>query len=145
VEVSQTTWNANGSTALTGGFQLGFGGGQLQPSQLGVGTHYYVCVTHASQGMKGSIIVQNVTGTEESKLPAGFSIYPNPSLISLTLNANEEEIGSGFYITDLAGRKVASGKIDNTITSIDISYLARGTYLIGIVDQRKRPIKLVRL
>jgi len=145
VEVSQATWNANGTAALAGGFQVALGGGPVQAALLGVGTHYYVCTPHASLGMKGTIIVQNATGIEENKLPAGFSIYPNPSLISLTLNANDDEIGSGFYIADLAGRRVATGKIENNITTIDISYLARGTYLIGTVDRRKRPVKLVKL
>ncbi len=144
VEVSQTTWNANGTAALAGGFQTAVGGGPLQASQLGVGTHYYVCTPHASLGMKGTIIVQNATGIEDNKLPAGISIYPNPSLISLTLKANDDEIGSGFYIADLSGRRVASGKIENNITIVDISYLARGTYLVGTVDQRKRPVKLVK-
>src|SRR5688572_11861377 len=42
-EVSQTTWNSNGTTSLTGGFQTAFGGGTVFPAQLGIGTHYYVC------------------------------------------------------------------------------------------------------
>ncbi|MDX1907903.1 MAG: plastocyanin/azurin family copper-binding protein, partial [Bacteroidia bacterium] len=58
-EVSQATWNANGTTALAGGFQAPFGGGTILPAQLGVGTHYYVCTPHASFGMKGTIIVQS--------------------------------------------------------------------------------------
>jgi plastocyanin len=145
VEVSQATWNANGTSMLAGGFQVGLGGGQVQASQLGIGTHYYVCVPHASSGMKGTIIVQNVTGIRENKLPPGLSIYPNPSVVSLTVKANDGETGSGFYIADLAGRIVGSGILDNTITTIDISYLTRGTYLIGMVDQRKRPVKLVKL
>ncbi len=58
VEVSQSTWNANGNTPLAGGFQLSFGGGLVPSSKLGVGTHYYVCSPHASSGMKGTIIVQ---------------------------------------------------------------------------------------
>ena len=58
-EVSLMTWNANGNTALFGGFQTNFGGGMVYPTQLGVGSHYYVCTPHASMGMKGIIIVQN--------------------------------------------------------------------------------------
>ncbi|WP_225154157.1 hypothetical protein, partial [Bradyrhizobium sp. NBAIM08] len=43
VEVSDTTWNANGNTALPGGFLTPFGGGLILATQLGTGTHYYVC------------------------------------------------------------------------------------------------------
>lgn len=145
VEVSQATWNVNGVTKLAGGFETAFGGGQVQPSQLGVGTHYFVCTPHASLGMKGTIVVQNTTGIEENSLPSDFSIYPNPSLVSVTIKANEKGIGSEFYLTDLTGKKVASGRLDNEMTTIDISHLTRGTYMIGLVDQRKRPVKLIKL
>lgn len=144
VEVSQATWNANGSAALAGGFQTPFGGGTVTAGQLGIGTHYYVCTPHASLGMKGTIVVQNATGIEEHRLPAGFTIYPNPSQISLTINSNDEEIGSGFYIADMSGRKVVSGIIENNMTIIDIGNLARGTYLIGMADLRKRPVRFVK-
>lgn len=54
VEVSQATWNANGTTS-NGGFSLPFGGGALV--LVDTGTYYYVCQVHASMGMKGMIIV----------------------------------------------------------------------------------------
>ena len=54
VEVDQATWNANGNTS-NGGFTLPFGGGTLV--LIDPGTYYYVCQPHASQGMKGMIIV----------------------------------------------------------------------------------------
>ncbi len=60
-EVSQTTYNANGNTALPGGFQTPFGGGMVLPAQLAVGTHYFVCTPHAAFGMKGIITVVSCT------------------------------------------------------------------------------------
>ena len=59
VEVSQATWNANGTTPLSNGFSKGSGGGMVLPAKLTLGTHYYVCGNHASFGMKGVIIVQD--------------------------------------------------------------------------------------
>src|SRR5436190_1268984 len=61
VEVSQATWNANGTTALPGGFSVPFGGGMARPPQLSAGIHYYVCQAHASSGMKGTITVCSAT------------------------------------------------------------------------------------
>src|SRR5688572_24186918 len=43
VEVSEATWNANGTAPLAGGWSLPLGGGTVPPSMLEVGTHYYVC------------------------------------------------------------------------------------------------------
>lgn len=55
LQVSQSTWNANGTTPLGGGFSVPFGGGEVVP--VGTGTKYYVCTNHAFSGMKGRIVV----------------------------------------------------------------------------------------
>ena len=79
-EVSEATWNANGTTS-NGGFDLPFGGGTVVLTQVGI--HYYVCVPHASLGMKGTITVNPVTGinTAGDMIPNNFILrqnYPNP-------------------------------------------------------------------
>lgn len=80
-EVSQDTWNANGTTALTGGFLTNFGGGLVPAASLGLGTHYYVCDPHASAGMKGRIIVQNCTPPSQP-----LSITGNTTVCQSSLN-----------------------------------------------------------
>ncbi len=57
VEVSQTTYNANGNTPLPNGFSVPYGGGTIQASTLGAGDHYYVCTPHAGLGMKGTLTI----------------------------------------------------------------------------------------
>jgi len=81
VEVSQSTWNANGSTLLAGGFIRPYGGGIVVLTTTG--THYYVCSPHADGGMKGRITVNPVTdvGPTGDGTPDKFSLaqnYPNP-------------------------------------------------------------------
>jgi len=81
VEVSQTTWNANGNTQLPGGFSRGSGGGTVVITTTGV--HYYVCGVHNLSGMKGTITVNPVTDVQpvSDRTPARFSLaqnYPNP-------------------------------------------------------------------
>lgn len=56
VEVTEATYNANGSTPKAGGFSLPFGGGSFTFNTEG--TYYYVCSPHAGQGMKGNITVK---------------------------------------------------------------------------------------
>jgi hypothetical protein len=63
----------------------------------------------------------------------------------VTVEAIDDGNGNEFYITDLGGRTVASGKLENEKTTIDLSSLAQGTYLIGIVTQRRRPVKILKL
>ena len=90
VEVSQTTWNANDITPLTGGFNIGFGGGTLSGSQLSIGTHYFVCQNHVQLfGMKGTIIVQSTAGIEDHKLQNDILIFPSPAKDNITVQYNE--------------------------------------------------------
>ena len=56
-QVSETTWNANGSTPLAGGFDVS------SPTVKTVlfdkaGLVHYVCIPHAGGGMKGKITVK---------------------------------------------------------------------------------------
>lgn len=77
VEVSKATWDANGTTS-NGGFTVPFGGGSVTFNQAG--TRYYVCIAHASLGMKGQIIVTNVTGLKQDQVVGpSLSVYPNPA------------------------------------------------------------------
>jgi plastocyanin len=80
IEVSQATWNANGTTS-NGGFQVPFGGGIVV--SLSQGTHYYVCSNHVLLGMKGTITVNLSSGVQtiDNKLPSSFKLsqnFPNP-------------------------------------------------------------------
>jgi plastocyanin domain-containing protein len=95
--------------------------------------------------MKGTIVVQNTTGIEDSSLPPGFSVYPNPAHTSVTIEPEEASSPDKLYITDLAGKIVTTINPDREITTVDISSLAHGTYLIGQADRRKRSVKLIKL
>jgi plastocyanin len=57
VEVSKTTWDANGNTPLAGGFSVGFGATKTVLFDK-AGTYYFVCTPHAGMGMKGTITVK---------------------------------------------------------------------------------------
>jgi plastocyanin len=78
VQVSKTTWDANGNTS-NGGFSVPYGGGKIKLDTAGV--YYYVCQPHASLSMKGTIIVLGPTGIASTKTSEGATIkaYPNPA------------------------------------------------------------------
>jgi len=143
-EVSQATWDANGSTALAGGFSLPLGGGLVSAGDLEVGTHYYVCVPHAAMAMKGTIIVQNVTGVEKPKAEFGLLIYPNPSQDFLTIRSETGFAGSKFFITDQTGRQLFNGILSEESTPVDISALRPGLYFVQVAGVRKQSLKLIR-
>lgn len=136
-EVSQSTWNANGTTPLPGGWQTPFGGGMVLPSDLTEGTHWYVCQPHASMGMKGMIIVQGTTSTADHPAFASVNVFPNPSdgHIRLSGNVTTDEIGVEIY--DVQGIKVyATTTLEQKpLHEIQIPKLEEGLYILRLRSQ----------
>jgi plastocyanin len=132
IEVSKTTWDANGNTPLANGFQVPFGGGFLLPVQLTVGTHYYVCSPHASLGMKGIITVQAETGINEVNSSNRIIIFPEVSSDFITLKGNVNTENSKYIIYDLLGRIIKAGNYSNVNNVISVSELPVGIYFIQI-------------
>ncbi|MBZ0200796.1 MAG: T9SS type A sorting domain-containing protein [Ignavibacteriaceae bacterium] len=133
-EVNQATWDANGTTS-NGGFDLPNSGGTIVLNQTG--TYYYVCVPHASLGMKGTITVNTATEVKQvdKTAPNNFVLmqnYPNPfnptTTISFSLPAKSfvslavfnaqgkevsmlinEELSAGYYSKKWNGMNLSSG------------------------------------
>ena len=143
-EVSQATWNANGNTQLPGGWQTANGGGLLLPTQLTVGTHYFVCAPHASMGMKGMIVVNPATGIVETTSLKGITVYPNPAKNDIHLLADKSMTGSRFQITDQTGHVVMEGQLESEKTPLDISRLSSGIYFITVGDDRQPAGKFIK-
>ncbi len=143
-EVSQATWDANGNTALSGGFETAFGGELVLPAELEVGMHYYVCVPHAGMGMKATINVLPGIGVAETAAKANVNFYPNPSNGTFQLFANDLNLAENctLEIMDMQGNRVYQSRITNSISNIDLSGSARGIYLMkisnsnGIINRR---------
>ena len=132
-EVSLATYNANGTTALTGGFSVAFGGGKL--TGVAVGTHYYVCSNHASMGMKGQIIVQSSVGILGShvvhvKGPGQFSYHiSNKQADSVRMSA-EDMMGRVVWEKDFA--LTNSREVSWNSSGMDGHALPSGMYVVRI-------------
>lgn len=145
VEVSQDTWDANGNSPLASGFSLPLGGGSVFPDQLSVGTHWYVCSPHASLGMKGVIIVESgTTAITKFQPQLNVSFYPNPVTDIITIITDEDFVGSPYSFTDLTGKQILTGKLNDESVSIDISSFDTGIYLLQIGEQRRRTFKMIK-
>jgi plastocyanin len=149
VEVSQATYNANGTSPLSGGFEVSFGGGTVFPGDLSAGTHFYVCQPHASGGMKGTIIVTQTTATESASLPEGITIFPNPSqngIFQLKMDGLEYVKNMDIEIFDPKGIKIYDRKrlATGATHELDLSEANSGIYLIKMYgDSRIYSAKLV--
>ncbi len=145
-EVSETDWNNNTANS-NGGFWIGFNA----PTQndwfvlTEVGTYYYMCIPHASMGMKGIIEVINPTvGIEDSNPAQSYFIAPNGNG-SFTLNFSESDEFVVFSITGQQQHMLSLRGL-NSQAEVDFSELTPGIYL-GIFmseGERMHTIKFAR-
>lgn len=137
-EVSQATWNANGSTALPGGWSTPFSGGLVLPAFLTQGTHYYVCVPHAAFGMKGTIDVNNPNGVGSQEFHSLISFCPNPSNGKFNILFGNPSIVIKYNvdILDMQGQSVlsVSNCSNGSPVEIDLEGMANGIYLVRITN-----------
>lgn len=103
---------------------------------------YEVCdVSPASLCQKGRLFVQVdsvVTGVQEQVSEAQLATYPNPASEQLQIRYNSKlDDDANFVLTTLRGRKIQTGRIEKQTTTLDVSSLASGVYLLQ-VQQRQR-------
>jgi len=142
LQVSEATWNANGTTPLPEGFSFSDGTGDYQANIPG--TIYYVCTFHVNFGMKGTINVLDVTGIEDFQDSFDNNLYPVPAKIFITYFTKSISPIEEIRILDIAGRNMMTLPkppiLDGQVT-IDIEHLRTGAYFI-IVKSADRIISL---
>ena len=70
-----------------------------------------------------------------------FSVYPNPTTGALNIQGKMNELGNQVRIYDLTGRLVATHTLSNLPSTLDVSMLHNGLYMIGI-GSRKRMFRV---
>jgi plastocyanin len=141
LQVSQATWDANGTTPLTGGFSFPTGSGTFTPETAG--TVYYVCTSHVQLGMKGSITVTLATGINDQTTDRG-RLYPVPAIDHIIYESPGNAIIDEIRILDLTGRPVIQMKgleHPSGQFKIDVSGLNKGMYIIRIRSGESTIIK----
>ena len=76
-------------------------------------------------------VLSNPLSIEEQN-NSKVSIFPNPSLGSITIDVNSQLLGKKYSIMDFTGRIILNGTIHQPKTKIDLSNLEIGTYFVQI-------------
>ncbi len=107
-----------------------------------VGAGKYYIVIDGYEGATGNFSVQATCNSSiapsainENVLANQVSLYPNPALNELTINAEDLTIQS-IKIIDLTGKMVLSNSFNQSSKTIDISSLDKGSYIL-MLDSEK--------
>ena len=63
-----------------------------------------------------------------------FSAYPNPTSIELNIKIESNLLGSPFRIINALGQEIKQGELSNLNSTIDVSKLPKGSYIMLIGD-----------
>jgi plastocyanin len=137
LQVSLATWNANGITPLPGGFSFPTGSGDYTTTTPG--TIYYVCTQHvAEHGMKGTIVVNSITGINDIRKDARVKVFPNPAKDFITYQTIGNSTINEIRILDISGKTVKiiqKPEISDDQIKIDIGNLNQGIYFILVKSE----------
>jgi uncharacterized protein (TIGR02145 family) len=144
--------NESGFSALPGGYRDAHPGIPPYFLEIGLGAFFYsltenhIMGLHDNstwrQGTTGNVTKEcglsirclkdeNATSVNNLAIPDNFSIYPNPATDKLYINTNNN-LNSRVIIIDMQGKQIINSQIDGN--TIDISNLAKGIYLVKIID-----------
>jgi aminopeptidase YwaD len=92
---------------------------------------------------RSSVQIKDTLNTKDAD---NLMLYPNPTneILYIEIN-NDEDINYFFEIADLSGRIVLREKIIETKTRIDVSKLAKGSYIYSIKNSEQIPLKTDKL
>jgi len=77
-------------------------------------------------------LVENASASSEQFFAENFTLYPNPTTDVLNISSKNGLNASEIKITDLSGKVV---KVQKDVSTINVSDLAAGTYLIDITTK----------
>lgn len=134
-QVSQATWDVNGSTQLSGGF--GTETTDYTFAITSLDEIYYVCAAHVAAGMKGKIVVSAATGIQGAAAVTSLMVYPNPVTHgSVTVKAAEQLDGQTMEFYNSSGQLVKAVALSGLQTEINVR-LANGVYSAVLLKDDK--------
>ena len=132
VQVDQTTWNANGSTPMSGGW------GTMTTDHTftitTTGDIYYVCSAHVGMGMKGMITVSASGISQVTAAAYSINLYPNPVTSGEFTVKAEGYTGSDgkVMIYNTAGQLLESHTLSGVSTPVR-TRLPAGAYMYTVM------------
>lgn len=148
-QVSQSTWMANGTATLAGGW--GTANATFTYNAVATGTIYFVCQNHvATFGMKGMIIVNATSVAETAKnFLNNYNLFPNPATSNVKVSFGLNEASTvNIKLFNVAGQEVKAFVSDLNLASGNYEYnfelppsIASGNYFIEVSSGERKSTK----
>ena len=132
---AQSSVNSAGAEAAGQGGSLSYSVGQVVYSSSSS------IAGAVSSGVQQVYEVSIATQVSETISNIESNIYPNPTTDFLMLNVPEIEENYIYQVTDINGKQLNTGPINNIQTSLDFSSYVVGTYFIKLSGQANSNIK----
>jgi len=129
-------WYLNGAPVAVGN------GGKLKEMNVSVSGKYKVSIK-LSAANETRIVSQELDVQLTSIIPIhsnNIKVYPNPAFDSIQVEASDIK-NATYTITDLSGKLLIKGQIQNGHGEINIAKLSKGTYILGIGNEQVKVIK----
>jgi len=135
-EVAKSTWDNNNASPVIG-FNTTVVSSNSTFNINSAGNHYFVCIPHASMGMKGLIIASETMTIGSVTGKPDFNIAPNPAsnFIQVYFRNYASAKNYSLNILDITGRSIyKSSKIAANSFSISTTEFRNGIYILQIID-----------
>ena len=76
-----------------------------------------------------------------------IDVFPNPSTDFINVNMNESDlVALNYELVDINGKSILTNGINSSMTQIDLSLYAPGSYFLKITDQegRSKKFKIIK-
>ncbi len=123
-------WSTDGTTGGTIMYNISPGGGSSSPRDIvALGDKLLFTAINDTTGRELFAIDGLQVGIANTPNTLQFSIYPNPAHSQLVITA---EADSHIAIVDLQGRQVMAQPSNGPATTLDVSSLAQGMYVVKV-------------
>jgi hypothetical protein len=91
-----------------------------------------------------AVTVNACTGISELTKENTISIYPNPAKESITITSTNALAGKFYVIHDATGKQVAKGILSPEKTSVSLTGLSAGLYILSVEGKLNQTYKFVK-
>ncbi len=103
-------------------------------------------IIRASDNFKASDVEDVSAPIEADDFEILARVYPNPATDMVNVELQQKGISTPYYLSDLSGKVLMEGALQEILNPIDISHLANGIYILTVVtpEKQKETVRIIK-